>query len=61
MILTKNLLTALALTISFSGFSQTSGKINGIIKDGGNQKITDAATVSLLKAKDSSLVKTKVL
>ncbi len=58
--LTKNLLTALALTISFSGFSQTSGKINGIIKDGGNQKIIDAATVSLLKAKDSSLVKTSL-
>ncbi len=33
------------------------GKVSGSIKDGGNQKIIDAASVSLLKAKDSSLVK----
>lgn len=33
------------------------GSINGTITDGGDQKIIDAATVSLLKAKDSSLVK----
>ena len=58
--LTKNILIVLALTISSSGFTQTLGKINGGIKDGGNQKIIDAATVSLLKAKDSSLVKTSV-
>jgi iron complex outermembrane recepter protein len=31
--------------------------IKGKIADGGDQKIIDAATVSLLKAKDSSLVK----
>ena len=33
------------------------GSINGTITDGGDQKIIDAATVSLFKAKDSSLVK----
>ncbi len=33
------------------------GKITGTITDGGDQKIIDAATVSLLKAIDSSLIK----
>ena len=49
-----------AITIGMSSYAQTGGKISGSIKDGGNQKIIDAATVSLLKAKDSSLVKTAV-
>lgn len=40
--------------------TNTTGKVTGAIKDGGNQKIIDAASVSLLKAKDSSLVKTAV-
>ncbi|HMD00657.1 MAG TPA: TonB-dependent receptor, partial [Ferruginibacter sp.] len=52
-----SLLAAMSITI-FS-LAQT-GKITGSIKDGGNQKIIDAATVSLLKAKDSSLVKAAV-
>ncbi|MEO6490410.1 MAG: TonB-dependent receptor [Ferruginibacter sp.] len=56
----KIFLSILALFISFSSFAQMPGKITGIIKDGGNQKIIDAATISLLKADDSSLVKTSV-
>jgi iron complex outermembrane recepter protein len=49
-----------AIAIGMSSFAQTGGKISGSIKDGGNQKIIDAATISLLKAKDSSLVKAAV-
>ncbi len=49
-----------AITISMSSTAQTGGKVSGTIKDGGNQKIIDASTVSLLKAKDSSLVKAAV-
>jgi len=47
-----------AIVISMSSNAQTGGKISGSIKDGGNQKIIDAATISLLKAADSVLVKT---
>ena len=51
----------LAVTaIGMSSNAQTGGKISGSIKDGGNQKIIDAASVSLLKAKDSSLIKVAV-
>ena len=48
-----------ASTIVMCSQAQTTsaGKETGSIKDGGNQKIIDAASVSLLKAKDSSLVK----
>ena len=49
-----------AMTIGMSSIAQTGGKVSGSIKDGGNQKIIDAASVSLLKAKDSSLVKVAV-
>ena len=49
-----------AIAIGMSSFAQTGGKISGSIKDGGNQKIIDAASVSLLKAKDSALVKVAV-
>ena len=45
-----------AMSIALLGLAQT-GKVSGSIKDGGNQKVIDAATISLLKAKDSSLVK----
>ena len=45
-----------AMSIALSSLAQ-SGKISGNIKDGGNQKIIDAATISLIKAKDSGLVK----
>ena len=49
-----------AITIGMSSQAQNGGKVSGSIKDGGNQKVIDAATVSLLKAKDSSLVKAAV-
>src|SRR5687768_3519686 len=52
-----NLLTAVFLTIATISFAQTPGKISGTIINGGDQKIIDAATVSLLRAKDSGLVK----
>src|SRR4051812_8698804 len=38
-------------------FAQNTGKVSGIIKDGGDQKIIDAATISLLRSKDSSIAK----
>ncbi|MEI9934235.1 MAG: carboxypeptidase-like regulatory domain-containing protein [Ferruginibacter sp.] len=46
-----------ALNISAIGLAQTNGKVVGIIKDDGDQKIIDAATVSLLNSRDSGLVK----
>ncbi len=46
-----------AMSIALLSQAQTGGKVSGAIKDGGNQKIIDAATISLLKAKDSGLVK----
>ena len=51
------------LTVFFLIFSKlltaqvSEGSISGRVIDGGNQKIIDAATISLYKAKDSSLVK----
>ena len=60
-IVMKQILSLLVIMSSaISSFAQTSGKITGSIKDGGNQKIIDAASISLLKAKDSSLVKISV-
>ena len=55
-----SLLAAITIGMSSQAQSVSGGKISGSIKDGGNQKIIDAATVSLLKAKDSSLVKAAV-
>ncbi len=51
------MLTTLILFLSIAGFAQTNGRISGSLIDGGDQKIIDAATISLLKSKDSSLVK----
>ncbi len=51
------LLTVVFLLACKACFAQNNGKISGSIIDGGDQKIIDAATVSLLKTKDSSLVK----
>ncbi len=52
------LLTVFFLTFSKLLTAQTQeGSISGTVVDGGDQKIIDAATVSLFKAKDSSLVK----
>ena len=51
-----------ASTIALCSQAQTNnaGKVTGSIKDGGQQKIIDAASVSLLKAKDSSLIKVAI-
>ena len=51
-----SLLTVVLLAFNSVVHAQT-GKISGDIIDGGDQKIIDAATISLLKAKDSTLVK----
>lgn len=57
----KKLIATLALAgISICTYAQNGGKITGMIKDGGNQKVIDAATISLLKTRDSSLVKTSL-
>jgi outer membrane receptor protein involved in Fe transport len=54
----KKLFTTLALAgLSLFSMAQNPGEVLGSIKDGGNQKIIDAASISLLNAKDSSLVK----
>ena len=57
----KHLLSLLtAMSISIVSLAQLNGKISGTIKDGGNQQIIDAATISLLQSNDSSLVKAAV-
>lgn len=57
----KHLLTLLiALNCSFFSFAQSTGRITGAIKDGGNQKIIDAATISLLRSRDSVIIKTAI-
>ncbi|MEO6355315.1 MAG: TonB-dependent receptor [Ferruginibacter sp.] len=57
----KHLLSLLtAMSISIVSLAQLNGKISGTIKDGGNQQIIDAATISLLHSNDSSLVKAAV-
>lgn len=45
------------ILLSIAATAQSTGKISGDVIDGGNQKIIDATTISLFKAKDSSLVK----
>lgn len=50
-----------AMSIAMCSLAQTGGnKISGSIKDVGNQKVIDAASISLLKSADSSLVKVAV-
>ena len=56
----KNFSLLAAMSIAICSFAQSGGKVTGSIKDGGNQKIIDAASVSLLRVKDSSLVKVAV-
>src|SRR5665647_283195 len=48
---------SLLIFTTFSFAQGPAGSIKGSITDGGDQKIIDAATVSLFKAKDSVLVK----
>jgi iron complex outermembrane recepter protein len=55
-----NLLVAGTIAMCSQAQTNTTGKVTGSIKDGGQQKIIDAASVSLLKAKDSSLVKVAI-
>src|SRR6266480_1227903 len=54
------LLTAVLTTLSLTSYSQEKmGKINGSVIDG-NAKIIESATITLLKAKDSSVIKLSV-
>ena len=46
--------------LGLCSFAQSGGKISGNIKDGGQQAVIDAASVSLLLASDSLLVKTSI-
>ncbi len=55
-----NLLVAGTIALCSQAQTNNSGTISGNIKDGGNQKIIDAASISLLNAKDSAVVKTAV-
>lgn len=50
----------IAISASTLCLAQKTGTVSGSIKDGGNQKVIDAASISLLKSKDSSLVKVAV-
>ena len=52
--------TLIAISASTLCIAQKTGTISGSIKDGGNQKVIDAASISLLKSSDSSLVKVAV-
>lgn len=57
----KKLLFTLAIaSLGLCSYAQQTGKISGKIKDGGNQKIIDAATISLLNGADSVLLKTSI-
>ncbi len=53
------LLVLSVLTLSIQGFSQTKQTVTGTVKDANNKPLT-AVTITLLKAKDSSLVKAAV-
>ena len=56
----KNLLALIVFTaLSFASNAQNANKISGIIKDG-NEKTIESATISLLKAADSAVVKVAV-
>src|SRR3954470_24428250 len=55
-----SLLAGMCIVLSSLAQTASTGKITGSIKDGGNQKIIDAASVTLLRAKDSSIAKTAI-
>ncbi len=56
----KNLLAVVVLTtLSFASYAQNASKISGVIKDG-NEKTLESATISLIKASDSSVVKVAI-
>ena len=54
------LLAAMSFSIISIAQATRSGKVIGAIKDGGNMKIIDAATITLIRSGDSSLVNTAV-
>ncbi len=57
----STILITLCLIFSITSFAQShTAAISGKIVDGGDQKIIDAATVSLYKNSDSSLVKINI-
>ena len=56
-----NLLVVCTIALCSQAQTNNSGVISGIIKDGGNQKIIDAASISLLNAKDSTILKTALV
>ena len=53
---TLTILSLLQALFLFSFAQERNGKIDGVVKDG-DGKVLDAVTVSILKQKDSSLVK----
>ncbi|HEY0730886.1 MAG TPA: TonB-dependent receptor [Chitinophagaceae bacterium] len=55
----KPILAIIATLISLASFAQNSGKIIGTVKDG-SSKIIESASITLLQAKDSSVVKIAV-
>ena len=55
------ILTLTVAFISLSGFAQVKGNISGKLVDGGDKRVIASATVSLLKLKDSSIIKTDIV
>lgn len=56
-----NLLVVCTIALCSQAQTNNSGTISGNIKDGGNQKIIDAASISLLNANDSTILKTALV
>lgn len=53
----KKIFTLMAASVlALGSFAQTNGKVSGTVEDG-NQKIIESATITLLRAKDSSVAK----
>ncbi len=52
----RKIFTMLTVFISTFGFAQTNGKVKGTVEDG-SQKTIESATITLLKARDSSVAK----
>ena len=46
----------ICVLVSFGAFAQTAGKVSGVVNDDAGKPLA-SATISLLKAKDSGLVK----
>ena len=52
----KKIFTTLAIFVSVASFAQTNGKVSGTVEDG-SAKTIESATITLLKAKDSTIAK----